>query len=579
MNISSCLCISTLWLGLAFTFDAAGVKVESRCASHLDGLLDLPGGWGFVPGELNQVAETFPNLREHLISDARMARFISDERNQEFFDLLGAYANAGMAKEALAGVDLSELPDHLHGRLHRQLLVHYAVERAIDRGLAPVDFDKRQKDLLAEALGPLPFAEPIRMGDEYSRSFGEPRSYLAFLERGAPGVRALVLHSKLAQFGLLSFSPWKNEVDVDTTPEAFRRFLKGDRDGETPAEALTFDYVNEIMKGNYPEIKQHGLQKEKGARRQATLKSLEHHYVSNFLAGLMDRVREITLQVYETSDQRAMLHSPLNQMEVFDRLLHDDLFIDQGLTSFLRRAFVEMILKKTVVRGPVLVSEVKGLLRKRLGEVRNAHRSFLRGERQLVEEAERRLRLRDASSVAASPTPVLPNRGERIRDHESRLKETSARSTPTDQIALPGTLMPKRRPDSRLEDSFWERLADAGKSMAEAREAFERDVRPETTYVLPLIRTGFQYKIQFSPKLIKQLLNPQSGEPEDLRAWVEALRQGPARAENQNGWIKLKSPAFGRYRWEIKLRTSVYRILGNQNEDGVWIFEVVQLMH
>ena len=547
------------------------------CPALLDEpLADLPG-WGFRPGELAEIGRMFPGSRALLSSDLRLARFVDDESNAELFHALATSANLGLANDFLPLTQiLVDLPDRARGLVHRRILVRDIIEDTADQGLAPVNMDLRHLDLIASIMGPIPMAEPIPTADLLSSRFGPTKSYETVLRGSNPSLRQMVLHSKRAQMSLLSLAPNHHLLNFASGLRALQRRLTGDLGPETVEESRALDYVAAILDGNFPELKEQGLAGLRGARRREVSTSIERHHAANMLKALMTHVHDVFSR---THDVHGDLASPHVQMSSFKRLARTDVFIDQGLTTFFDRAYVEVILKEQSSSGPKLIEDLKSLLKNRFKAVRTEYRSILKFDHHTEKLLVHRRKLSEAAPLAGQSNASL-GRAERIKLYEATTRATDdATNHPNVPLELLDVLARAPRPDSAAADEFWLGLVDPAQSLPEARARFEAQVRPETTYVLPLIRTGFQYRVQFSRDLIEQMLGPRAGEPADLRDWLEAFRQGPARAQNQRGWRKLNSLVLGKYLWEIKLRTSPYRILGVQSPEGIWHFDLVQLMH
>lgn len=530
---------------------------DPSCIVPLSVARDLPPNWSFSAGEFARMAAANPDLDFAWL--AKLARFIDSPDNLPFFELLGVYNDVGFAADGLWDNHRLEEADH------RPVQVYTIMELAAAKGLLPARLDIDQVRFIAEILGPLPFQTLIRREVTANVRMEDVAAWFRGIRLDTPKLMSIVLHSQIAQANLIDGYREMNGVPVDfeAAREALKLRLRGERGHEDPS--LT-PLLNQISNTLDLSTKRPNGGKAKAAAwkvlhdNAAKLSHIGFGYVLNLGLLMLDRLVD--------GPHKMAGHNPIGTVALFERSLDEDAFIDQGLSPLLRRAFVELVLKRPTLNGRQIRQRVRAELDLVMRSLRTAWRSIER------EDARR--------SVSAAVPAVGESREERLQAYREsvrvvRDKVTNATSA-YGKIGKVIDVTQKTTVEPASDPGPWPRLLNENQSTAKVRQLLPLVISPDTALALDL-RSGFRYRVEFANALLKQLTDPAAGEPADPREWLRAMQSGPARATGQNGWKKRSVPVLGLYDWEIKLTGSPYRMLGFKKADGVWRFELIKLMH
>ena len=503
-------------------------------------------------------------MATHLARLARWAEFLDDD-NAEYFDVLASYAHLGLVPRLLREdgyVTETEMQ-------HRLVATHLFSGRAAELGLFPVDFDDVQVALLGKSMDPLPFGAEIFPGEHPRHTPAWSAAVRAFVKAHPVGLRDLVLHSEVARVTMIGEDPLRFMTEPRAALAAFDRRLTHAPGPESPPQKALLDHIEARLDGDFPE-----LTTNRGAKR-VTLKKmrrdLEDELVAKCLSNILLDATERLEHVWRKPGNANILAQPFHQMTGFMHILSRTSPQDRGLGGWLRHGFANLVLRRPVGDAVELNRRLRHEVRSRLDELRRGWRQRHRDDDRLRQDF---LSMLNLVTTFRAPAQAPPDRSERLRTY---VKPTAPTTAPAvdDPVTPAAPIAPT--PDPVVE--FWDRVLDPAPSLDEARATFARLVEPDVTYVLPLARQGLRYRIQFSRHLIEQILNPAAGEPPDPRTWIGALRKGGARPLGQDGWKKLTVSVRGRYRWEIKVVQSRYRMLGLPAVEGLYRFETIEPLH
>ena len=450
------------------------------------------------------IAARYPDDLPELARDARLARLLSED-NTDLFEYLGAYQNLGFARGFLDLPNLDEVERDEVG--HRYRLIYKKFHHAAKQGLLPVDLDLEQIHFIARALGGLPYAAPVEEPPRVAMTHEWVNALQDFVERHPISLRDLAQASDSVQITLLLRDPVARLVSLEPLKRAWRARLAGGRGVEDATTAGILDRTDALVKGDFPEMKD-PRRVPPGSSRQWRVKyrrQLEDVVVAECLNKILIRSTSMLADLREIDEYAVTLKNPVYLMDGFHSFLEADLVIDRGLNPVLRQAFSELILGQKIASGPETLQRVRQALHDRLSLIRHAWR---RQER-AVHAAPAPLAL---VTTTAAPD-VVADRATRVREYQPRVKVESA------PVAGRQTPEPPRPRRLTHEMSFWEDLADPARSLEDARAVVRERVRPDQVYEVPLNRSGFRYRVQFSAALLDQLLDPRAGEPRDPRAW------------------------------------------------------------